>query len=214
MKILISIEGNIGVGKTSLINLLQKTMSDIAEFILEPVEEWINIRDENGKNLLETFYNDKLRWSYTFQNIAYITRMDKIISMIENSEKKIIILDRSLEADLNTFAKMLYDEKFINEIEWNAYNKWNNFFNKHFGNKFKHKIIYLRCSPNISLERIKIRNRESEKNISFEYLQLVHNYHESWLFNNSNVLIIDADKDFVNNVQNFSFILENINKFV
>lgn len=211
MKILISIEGNIGVGKTSLINLLKNNIGDISEFILEPVDEWINIIDDNGKNLLKTFYDDKERWSYTFQNIAYITRMDKIISVINNTSKKFIFLDRSLEADLNTFAKMLYDENFINKIEWNAYNKWNTFFNKHFGDKFEHKIIYLRCDPEISYSRINIRNRESENNISIEYLKLVHNYHDNWLLNKKdNIIIIDGNNDFVSNNNNFENILGEI----
>ena len=45
-KILISIEGNIGVGKTSIIDLLKKTYSDIAEFIYEPIEEWLKMKME------------------------------------------------------------------------------------------------------------------------------------------------------------------------
>lgn len=211
VKQLISIEGNIGVGKTSLINMLKKSLENIAEFILEPVDEWTNIVNENGQNLLEIFYNDKLRWSYTFQNVAYISRMDKIIDAINNSKKKYIILDRSLEADLNTFAKMLYDEKFISEIEWNAYNKWNNFFCKHFGNKFVHKILYLRCDPEISYERTCLRNRNSEKSIPLKYLELVHQYHDNWLLEKkNNILIINANDDFINNKQNFDMIYKRI----
>lgn len=196
-KIIISIEGNIGVGKTSLMDLLKKQFNDV-EFIYEPVDEWLNIKDENGKDLLHTFYDDKKRYGYLFQNIAYITRMEKIVNSILNSEKKYIFLDRSLDADLNTFAKILYDTKYTNEIEWNAYNKWNDFFNRYFGNCVDHKIIYLRCSPDTAYKRIHIRNRESEKNIDLEYLNLVHQYHDDWLLNiKNNITIIDADKNFI-----------------
>lgn len=210
-KQLISIEGNIGVGKTSLINILKNLLNDIAEIILEPVEEWNNITDENGNNLLKNFYDDKQRWSYTFQNIAYVTRMDKIINIITTSDKKYIILDRSLEADLNTFAKMLHKEKFINKIEWEAYNKWNNFFNKYFGDKIIHKIIYLRCNPEICYERICKRNRDSEKNMSIDYLNLIHEYHDEWLLNKEdNILIINANNDFINDKNNFDEIYNKI----
>src|SRR5437870_248426 len=120
VKTLVSIEGNIGVGKTSLINLLKTKLGDDAEYIYEPIDEWLNIKDNNGKDLLQTFYDNKARWSYTFQNIAYITRMKLIIDKIRNSDKQYIILDRSSTADLNTFAKMLYDDGFLNDIEWNG----------------------------------------------------------------------------------------------
>jgi deoxyadenosine/deoxycytidine kinase len=213
-KLIISIEGNIGVGKTSIIELLKNNLSNEAEFIYEPVEEWMAIKDKSGKNLLETFYGDKKRWSYTFQNVTYITRMNNIVDKINNSEKKIIILDRSLSADLNTFAKMLYDDGFMDDIEWNAYNKWNNFFDLNYGNKINHKIIYLRCNPETSQMRIKIRNRGEENNIPLDYLETLHKYHDNWLVNNSNALIIDADKDFVNNKNRFDEIYDEINNFI
>ena len=87
-KVLVSIEGNIGTGKTSLIHLLQNRLHDI-EFIKEPVDEWHTIVDDDGKDILQTFYDDKKRWSYTFQNIGYITRMNHIVDRIINYNKKI-----------------------------------------------------------------------------------------------------------------------------
>ena len=133
VKILISIEGNIGVGKTTLMNLLEESLGDTAEYIFEPINEWHNIKDCQGRDILQTFYDDKLRWSYTFQNFAYITKLVHIINKIENSGKKYIIMDRSLAADINTFGKMLHEDGFMNDIEWNAYKTWNNFFENFFG---------------------------------------------------------------------------------
>lgn len=211
IKTIISIEGNIGVGKSSLLDMLKTQLNKIAEFITEPIDEWTQIIDENGQNLLDTFYKNKTRWSYTFQNIVYITRMNKLIDIIKNSKKKIIILDRSLEADLNTFAKMLYDDKFINKIEWNAYNKWNDFFNKQYGKLFIHKIIYLRCDPKIAYNRIILRNRSVEKDIPINYLEQLHNYHDKWLLElKNNILIVNANEDFVNDKQVFNKIYKKI----
>ena len=199
-KILVSIEGNIGVGKTSLMNLLKNSNLN-AEFIYEPVDEWLAIKDDNGKDLLQTFYDDKKRWAYTFQNVAYITRMMSIIDKIKNSSKKYIIIDRSLQADLNTFAKMLYDDQFLTSIEWNAYHKWNTFFEKYFGNKITHKIIYLRSDPQIAFQRMKIRSRDAEQSIPFDYLKLLHKYHDNWLLNHKSTLILDVNVDFIKDKQ-------------
>ncbi len=213
-KVLISIEGNIGVGKTSMMRLLKNKYLDVAEFIYEPVDEWLNIKDENDNNLLDIFYKDKERWAYTFQNIAYITRMNLIIDKIINSDKRIIIIDRSLQADLNTFAKMLYDDGVLNLVEWNAYNKWNNFFEKNYGFMVNHKILYLRCQPSIAYERMQMRGRGEEKNVSFSYLELLHKYHDNWLLNNVNALIVDVSDDFITDKHNFNSIYHKIENFI
>lgn len=215
-KIMISIEGNIGVGKTTLMDMLKEKLHEEAEFIYEPIQEWQQIKDNNGKDILQTYYDDIPRWSYTFQNIAYITRLKRIVKTIKNSNKKYIILDRSLLADLNTFAKMLHENGNMNAIEWNAYNQWNQYFENNYGDDVTHQIIYLRSEPDIAFMRIQMRNREAEKNIAFEYIKLLHDYHEKWLMNNkkdNNILMIDANRDFVKGKIRFNEIYNKILQF-
>lgn len=67
----IAVEGNLGAGKSTYLAFLQKILPDI-EIIKEPVDEWQNIR---GHNLLEMFYKDSKRWSFTFQTYAMVSRM-------------------------------------------------------------------------------------------------------------------------------------------
>jgi len=207
---LISIEGNIGVGKSTFTNLLQQKINN-SLLVPEPVDLWLSIKgkvDEKTDkeiNILQLFYNDIDRWSYTFQNMAYITRSmlieDTIKSTLQNNNYKYIFLDRSLGTDKNVFEKMLYDDKKINEIEHQCYNLWYNFYDKYVRSGVKNKTIYLRCDPLISFARIKKRGRDEEKNITLEYLQKLHEYHESWLYNNSDVLILDCNKDFEFNIE-------------
>ena len=56
-------------------------------------------------------------------------------------------------------------------------------------------IIYLRCSPELCLKRIKQRNREGEEGIPLAYLRKVHERHEEWLktLKNIPILIIDTE---------------------
>lgn len=206
-KLVISIEGNIGTGKTSFLNSLKNKLGDVAEFIYEPVDEWLEMKDENGKNILETFYGDKKRWGYTFQNVAYITRMNNLVNVINTTSKDIIIIDRSLSADLNTFAKMLYQDGFISQLEWNIYNKWNDFFNNNYSSKIKQHTIYLRCDPEVSFQRTRIRCRDEERGIPLDYLKELHLYHDLWLMRDGNpvprTLLLDVNQDFVNDENRF-----------
>ncbi len=158
---------------------------------------WLNIKNKEEENILGLFYKDTKRWAYTFQNLAYITRMMKIEDAIRNSDD-IVFLDRSLGTDRNVFEKMLHDDNILDEIEHNMYNLWYDFYTKYVNNNYNQFYIYLKCDPKTAYERIKKRGREEEKNISFEYLEKLHKYHEDWLCNldSDNVIIIDCDRDF------------------
>lgn len=69
-QVVYSIEGNIGSGKTVLLNLLSKHLPNLV-IAPEPVEDWQHI---NRFNLLQQYYDDPHRWAYTFQNYAILTR--------------------------------------------------------------------------------------------------------------------------------------------
>merc|ERR1711898_84840 len=96
---LISIEGNIGSGKSTILKLLKQKSDKSIIFIDEPVSEWQTIKDSSGKNILELFYANKQRYSFTFQILAYITRLRKILDVIKNNQDKIIIMERSIYTD-------------------------------------------------------------------------------------------------------------------
>ncbi len=193
-KNVIAIEGNIGVGKSTFTQILKKNF-DKSTIVSEPVDMWLNIKNNNDDNILGMFYKDTKRWAYTFQNLAYITRMMKIEDAIRNSDG-IIFLDRSLGTDRNVFEKMLYDDKLLNEIEHQMYNLWYDFYHKYVNSNTNQIYIYLRCNPEIAYDRIAKRGREEEKNITLEYLNKLHEYHEQWLMGLENVIIIDCNKDF------------------
>jgi deoxyadenosine/deoxycytidine kinase len=226
-KIIFSIEGNIGVGKSTFIKLLKEKLlvgtesslkkKKTIDFLDEPIDEWLNIKDENNINILDYFYKDKNRWGYTFQSITYTTRLQRLLDSLDNHN--IIFQDRSLSADVNTFALMLYDQGVMNKIEWESYNKWNNIYNKYFNydNHIKHIVIYLRSEPELSFSRIKIRDRieETGKNgISIDYLKELHKYHDNWLLYREDTIIIDANKDFLQDKDYFEKMYERVYKIL
>ena len=169
MAITISIEGNIGVGKSSFIDILKNNFD--CEVVPEPVQMWLNIKDDNtNKNILQTFYDDITRWGYTFQNVACITRMMSIEDTVRNTNKPYVFLDRSLGTDKNVFELMLYNNGNLNSLEHNIYNLWINFYDKYVRKNSIKKIIYLQSTPETCQQRIKIRGRQEEANIDIKYL--------------------------------------------
>lgn len=209
-KIIISIEGNIGAGKSSLMKLLKSKLSRDVEFIDEPVDEWIQMKNNQGENLLEVFYKNQPRWAYSFQNIAYITRMKRVIEAIQNSKKDFIIMDRSPDGDKNTFTKMLIEDGCIDKLEEEAYNKWCDLFKTYFCNNVTFHYIYLQCNPNTAYKRIQKRGREEENKIPKEYINRLHKAHEDWLLDNNEVTKICVDQDFVNDENRSYKIFSNI----
>jgi deoxyadenosine/deoxycytidine kinase len=212
-KNIISVEGNIGVGKSTFTKLLLDNIES-TEIVPEPVDMWFDVKNTDGKNILQTFYDDIPRWAYTFQNIAYVTRMIKIERTIRNSNCYNIFLDRSIDTDKHVFENMLWKQNKLQQIEHTAYNLWCDFYHEFVRSDTGKKIIYLRSTPIVCAERIKIRNREEEKNISLQYLEELHIAHEDWLINKSNVLILDCDKDFEHDINYKNELIEKVKQFI
>ena len=70
------IEGNIGSGKTTLVQKLRELNK--YEVIEEPVNEWLSIKDNNNKNLLGLFYENPQQYAYLFQSIVFQTRLKSL----------------------------------------------------------------------------------------------------------------------------------------
>lgn len=183
--IIMSIEGNIGSGKSTLLAMLKVNISNKKIcFIQEPINVWSEVKDNNDITILEHFYKDQNKYAFTFQMMAYITRLTTLKREIEKNEYDIIITERSIFTDKNVFAKMLYDDKKLDDIQYNIYMKW---FNEFINDIPEIKFIYISTDPIVAYNRIKKRNREGENNISYEYIKHCNDYHEEWLQNNKYV---------------------------
>lgn len=237
---LISIEGNIGSGKSTLLANLKNHYKDNRNviFLREPVDEWSNIKDENGVTIIEKFYSDQNKYSFSFQMMAYISRLKLLrdaVAQIENNikelfynfknnkrgipknEKYFIVTERSLFTDKMVFAKMLYDSGKIESINYQIYLSW---FNT-FADDFKvNKIIYVNTSPEKCYERIGKRHREGEDKIPIDYLTNCHTYHEDMLDKSSSEcvcnsqLILDGNTDIYQNTEILNNWISSIDKFI
>ena len=192
---IISIEANIGAGKSTVLEKLQQILDPTrAICIQEPVELWENFRDNTTEqSILELYYMDPKKYALALQTMIYNTLSGVLETSIEISRNStnlpMIITERSLQSSNGIFAKMLADSGIMTPIEYQVYDSCvaRSPYNLD-------ACIYLRTEPEICYERVLDRNRRGEDRISLEYLQSCHDAHENWISNISQetrVYIID-----------------------
>ena len=216
---IISIDGNIGSGKSTLMGNLKSYFSNNKNivFLKEPVDEWETITDENGTTILEKFYENPLKYGFSFQIMAYISRLDVIRKEIKKNPNAIFISERSLFTDKLVFAKMLFDAGNIELVNYKIYLKWFDTFADDFPVS---KVIYVNTDPEMCHQRIVKRSRTGENNIPLEYLQNCHKYHTNMLDINSvdcvckNQLVLNGNIDMYENKEQLDLWIEQINDFV
>lgn len=181
-----SIEGNIGSGKSTLLAHLKKVSPELV-FIPEPVDEWNTFRDSAGVTILENYYKNQSRWAFSFQMMAFITRVKQLRDIPKGV---VVIMERSVFTDRNIFAKMLYDSGKIHDIEYSIYLKW---FDELVGDLRVDGVVYVNTCPEVCAQRVQKRARPGEDPIEFEYLVNCDKYHEEWLRDHPNKLVLNGD---------------------
>jgi deoxyadenosine/deoxycytidine kinase len=219
---IISIEGNIGSGKSSLLENLKKYYENnpYVRFLKEPVDDWEKIKDKQENTMLQKFYGDQEKYSFPFQMMAYISRLAILRNEVENIYKHadnnivktyVIITERSLYTDREVFAKMLFDQGKIEDVCYQIYLHWFDEFIKDFKNV---NSVYVITEPNKCYERIHKRARVGEEFIPLSYLEDCHEYHNRFLEKQTNKLELDGNVDIYENDQIIQQWLEQINYFI
>lgn len=176
---IVTIDGNIGAGKTTILTHLHKNHKFLID--LEPVEAW----QPHLKKMYETNSG-----YFEFQVRVWNDR-----AWIQDKTDHVILMERSPYFTKNTFVKHLYSiKKFTdeqNEMLNSLYSKTDNLW-------MPDKFIYIRVSPETSFQRIQQRARDGEEHISFNYIQKLHEYHErtyTYLRNQGyDIVLIDGER--------------------
>lgn len=151
-------DGNIGCGKSRLINNILSNNSINIPIYNEPLHDW--------HEWLGLFYSDMEKHAFGFQMRVLKSHLDK--KTIEQG-----LFERSPLSCQKVFGKLLYEDKKMTELEWNLTNE----FNEDYG-WLPDIVVYLKCPPNICYQRISKRNRDGEETISLDYLQKVNEKYE------------------------------------
>jgi deoxyguanosine kinase len=150
----ITVEGPIGVGKTSL----AKAISEHFNFAL--LKE---IVDENP--FLGKFYENIEEWSFQTEMFFLCNRFKQLGDI----NTHYLSQNKSVVADYHIFKNLIFASRTLNPDEYNKYYKIYQILTEDMPKP--NVIIYLNASLDTLLSRIKIRGREVEKNISPLYLE-------------------------------------------
>jgi len=199
-KYFIAVAGNMGVGKSTLTNLLVNTFDGT------PFYEAV---DDNP--YLTDFYQDMRQWSFHSQIFFLTSRLRSHREIL--GHPRTVIQDRSIYEDAEIFARNLYQRGNMSDRDFNVYRSLYQEFTQFL--PAPNLIIYLKASVPTLIERILRRGRDFEQDVSPLYLQQLNELYDAWIedFTLCPVLTIDADRlDFVRFDADFDFIRENIMK--
>ncbi|MBW1810007.1 MAG: deoxynucleoside kinase [Deltaproteobacteria bacterium] len=180
MKRYIAVAGNIGAGKTSLVEFL------VRRYKLKPFYE---PNDENP--YLKDFYKDMKAWAFHSQ-IYFLTHKFRLHRELERFPKT-VIQDRTIYEDAEIFAKNLHRSRYINKRDYATYREMYETIRKDLTPP--DIMIFLRCSVRTMRRRIKQRGRGMEQQIPTRYLRRLDSLYAEWINNYKLSPLIEIDSD-------------------
>jgi deoxyadenosine/deoxycytidine kinase len=194
----IVIAGNIGVGKSTLVNLLCQRLG--WDPFYEPVTE---------NPYLSDFYQDMDAWGFHSQVFFLAHRLQIQHAVIKHSGS--VIQDRSIYEDAEIFAKNLYRQGHVSQRDYETYQALYTAMNDFLPPP--DLVIYLQASVQTLLARISQRKRDYERSISGEYLAQLNDLYLEWInrFTLCPVLTIPADDlDYVAHSRHLDLIVQKV----
>lgn len=182
---LISIEGNIGCGKSTVLSVLE---ADGWVTKQEPVDEW--------GEMLSLYYKDPITWSLAF-NLKVLHSFQKLPS------GDLVIVERSPGACRHVFGQLSYNDEHLSPASWNIFKG----YHERLGWE-PDMYVYIDTPAEQCLERIEKRGRDCEQHLTLEYLHRIEfQYHNFMKFT-------DVPVHHVSGTQPVSDVIQDIKKII
>ncbi len=198
---MIIIEGQIGVGKTTMGDLLEDRYG---------IPLYRELGNPDTLSLLDRFYADKPRWSFTMQ-IHFLNERFRMIKQIHRAGGG--LLDRSIFGD-RIFAELLHEDGDMTDEEFHTYCTL-------LDNMLEHAdkpelLVYLDCSVEHAVQRIVKRNRGLEAGIPRDYLEKLNAKYLAWFndYDHSAKLFVDTNRYDIENEEHVEQLLAYVEPYI
>jgi deoxyadenosine/deoxycytidine kinase len=176
----VSIAGNIGVGKSTLVGILADA------FGWQPYYELVA-----DHPYLDDYYADRERWGFHSQIWFLSQRFEQQQEIADTPIS--VVQDRSMYEDYEVFVKGLLEQGILSHRDFRTYRR--------LYQALAHSVapptlvVYLRASVDTLQQRINNRARLAEQQIPVSYLEQLNRRYKEWLrrFDLCPVLTIDTD---------------------
>ena len=170
----ISIEGNIGAGKSSILDRLARDIE--TPLFPEPVEDW--------KELLGLYYSAPREFSLAFS-------MKVLLSFRAPGSVPSCVVERSPLSCRHVFGQLVYNEGLMAQPEWDLFKEYSDIFG--WSPDF---LIYIDTPAEVCFERIRRRARDGESKIDLTYVKRVEFQYANMLkYTNIPTVRIDGTRD-------------------
>jgi len=201
-KHIIAVAGNMGAGKTSLVQFLHR------RFQLQPFYE------PNASNpYLTDFYQDMKRWAFSSQ-IHFLTHKFKVHRELEQHPAT-VVQDRTIFEDAEIFEKNLYQLGLLSEQEHRTYRQLYEAVLPFI--RPPDLMLYLKCPVRAIRQRIRQRGRPEERELPAAYIRRLNDLYEQWFsrYELSPVIVLDTSRlDYVSDLVHHLDLLELIEKYL
>ena len=194
----IAIAGNMGAGKSTLVDFLARTYGVVPFY--EP-------NDENP--YLADFYRDMKGWA--FQSQLYFLANKFRLHQELDRQPGVVALDRTIFEDAEIFATALHQMRKISKRDWQTYQSFYGAILEAI--RPPDLMIYLRCSMRTLRQRIRLRGRTMERDVPHAYLKRLDRLYEQWIasYDMSDVLVLETDQlDYIHDLVHRLDVMESI----
>ncbi|MDJ0905280.1 MAG: deoxynucleoside kinase [Woeseiaceae bacterium] len=198
MKRSIAIAGNMGSGKSTLVEFLSRTYG---------VTPFYEPNDENP--YLADFYKDMKSWA--FQSQLYFLSSKFRLHQELDRQPGVVALDRTIFEDAEIFATALHQMRKISKRDWQTYQSFYGAILDAI--RPPDLMIYLRCSMRTLRQRIRLRGRRMEQDVPLAYLKRLERLYDSWIdsYTMSEVLVLETDRlDYIHDLIHRLDVMERI----
>lgn len=193
----IVIEGNIGAGKTSLVNMIAQDYN--AKIITERFKD---------NPFLPKFYKAQKRYAFPLEMSFLADRYQQVVDEIGQYD----LFQNLIVADYDIYKSLIFAQVTLEEEEFQLYKR---LFHIMYKDVAKPDLyVYLYQNTERLLKNIKKRGRDYEQDIPSEYLEKINQGYLNFIKTQDylNVKIIDiSDLDFVSNREDYLYLLKEIN---